>query len=284
MRARVRGEIGCQCGFSLIELVVALGIIMSIGAVVARLVPSARIAFDRVPADLDLQQRGRTAIDLLSQALRSAGRNVAATTSIGQLSDLLPTVSVSDPVGIGGMFRTITVVVPVVDGAQGVLKVDQAGPGDLLTFATSPCPSFGDVCGFSPGTTVMIVGGDGSHDVFVVATTMAGATWLTPNHSLSRAYPAGSVIVEVDQYTFRLGGQPNGSMSLIRETAAGAIQPMVDFVGDLSFEVEGESMPAGFVRLRRVAVSIRLQAQTESTRRMLGDRVFRTAIKLRNAS
>ena len=273
-----------QRGFSLIELLVALGVVMSIGAVVAGMVPSARVAFDRVPADLDLQQRGRTAIDVLSQALRSAGRNVAAAATLGQLSELLPTVSVGDPVGVEGMFRTITVVLPVVEGAQGVLGIDQASPGAPITLRTSPCPNFGDVCGFAPGTTAMIAGGGGIHDVFVVGTTMADARWLTTNHSLSRAYPAGSVIVEVDEHTFRLADQPNGSRSLIRETAAGAVQPIVDFVSDLSFDVQGEDSPAGFFRPRQVGVSVRVQAQTESTRRMLSDRVFKTAIRLRNAS
>jgi prepilin-type N-terminal cleavage/methylation domain-containing protein len=284
MSVHPHGQSEWQRGFSLIELLVALGIVMSIGAVAAQLVPTARVAFDRVPADLDLQQRGRTAVDVLSQALRSAGRNVAATTTLGQLSELLPTVYGSDPTGVEGMFRAITVVVPVVEGAQGVLNTDQTSPGALISLGTSPCPNFGDVCGFAPGTTAMIASGDGIHDVFVVGTTMAGARWLMPNHGLSRAYPAGSVIVEVDEHTFRLADQANGSMSLIRVTAVGAVQPIVDFVADLSFDVQGEDTPAGFFRPRQVGVSIRMQAQTESTRRMLGDRVFKTAIRLRNAS
>ena len=36
--------------------------------------------------------------------------------------------------------------------------------------------------------------------------------------------------IEIDQYTFSLADQADGSRSLIRRTAAGAIQPMVDFV------------------------------------------------------
>ena len=273
-----------QRGFTLIELLVVLGIIMSIAAVVAQLAPPARVAFDRVPADLDLQQRGRTAIDVLSQALRSAGRDVAANTALGQLSELLPTVSVTDSAGAGSGFGTITVIAPMVEGAQGVLEADQGSPAAGITLAASPCPNVSDVCGFAPGTTAMIVGSDGAHEVFAIGATVAAARWLTPNHSLSRAYPAGSVVVEVEQDTFRLADQPNGSRSLIRETAAGAVQPIVDFVTDLSFDVQGENMPAGFFRSRQVDVSIRVQAHTESMRRLIRDRVFKTAIRLRNAS
>lgn len=284
MSAHVRAWAGRHRGFSLIELLIALAIVMSIGAVVAQLVPPARVAFDRVPADLDLQQRGRTAIDVLSQALRSAGRDVAATAGLGQLSELLPTVSVTDSAGVGSVFRAITVIAPMVEGAQGVLDVDQASPAAPITLATSPCPNVSDVCGFAPGTTAMIVGGDGSYDVFVIATTIAAARWLTSNRALSRAYPAGSVIIEVERDTFRLADQPNGSRSLIRETAAGAIQPIVDFVTDLSFDVQGEVVPAGFFRSRQIDVSIRVQAHSESMRRLISGRVFKTAIRLRNAS
>lgn len=284
MSAHPRGHAVGQQGFSLIELVVVLGIVMSIGAVAAHQVPPARVAFDRVPAELDLQQRGRTAIDVLSQELRSAGRNVAATTGLGQLSALLPAVSVSDAEGAGGVFRTITVIAPVVAGAQGILEADQGSTAAPLVLATSACPNLNDVCGFAPGTTAMIVGGDGIHDLFEVAATNAGARWLSPNRALSRAYPAGSVIFEADKHTFRLAEHLNGSTSLIRETAAGAVQPIVDFVSELSFVVQGEEVPAGFFRLRQVDVSIRVRAQTEATQRLIGDRVFRTSIRLRNAS
>ena len=270
-------------GFSVIELTIALGVIISIAAAVAQLTPQARIAFDRVPADLDLQQRGRTAIDVMSQALRSAGRDVAASSAIGSLSEVLPTVSVADSPAAGSAFRTLTVTAPLVDGAQGVLDVDQAGSAAPITLAATPCPNVGDVCGFAPGTIAMIVSGDGSYDVFAIATTLAEARWVTPDRALSRAYGAGSVLVEIERDTFRLAEQPNGSRSLIRETAAGAVQPIVDFVTDLSFDVQGEDVPAGFFRSRQVAVSIRVQAQTESLRRLVPDRVFTTAIRLRNA-
>jgi len=284
MSPQVRGPAHRQHGFSVIELLIALGIIMSIAAVIAQLVPPARVAFDRVPADLDLQQRGRTAIDVLSQAVRSAGRDVVATAALGPLSEVVQTVSATDSAGSASRFRTISVIAPVIEGAQGVLEINQASPGGGITLATSPCPNAGDICGFAPGTTAMLLGGNGSYDVFVVATTVAAARWLTPNHALSRAYSAGSVIVEVNRDTFRLADQPNGSRSLIRETAAGAVQPIVDFVSDLSFEVQGEDVAAGFFRSRQIEMTIRVQAATESTRRLISDRVFRTAIKLRNAS
>ena len=42
--------------------------------------------------------------------------------------------------------------------------------------------------------------------------------------------------IEIDQHTFSLAAQADGSFSLIRETAAGAIQPVVDGVASLVFQ------------------------------------------------
>lgn len=273
-----------QRGLTVVELLIALGIVMSVGAVIANLVPSARVAFERVPAELDVQQRGRMAIEVLSQALRSAGTNVVATADVGHLSDLVPTVSVSAQVGTANAFRALTVIAPVSDGAQGVLEVDQAGAASPIILAASPCPNSKDVCGFAPGATAMILAPLGGQDVFVISATNAIARSLTLDRVLSRAYLAGSVAIEINQHTYKLVDQPDGSASLVRVTAAGAVQPIVDFVNGLTFEVQGANVPAGFLRLNQVDVSVRIQASTDAMRRLIPDRVFKTSIRIRNAS
>lgn len=261
-------------GFTIIELLIAMTITLLVAGALAGVAPSARAAFDRVPAELDLQQRGRTAIDVLSQAIRSAGKNVG---------ELLPTVSGSEP-DASGAFTELTVIVPIADAAQGVLSDDQSGPGAAMTLATGHCPNVKDVCGFTSGTTAVIADGTGNYDVFSIAATNAGARRVTPASALSRSYPAGAVVVEVDRFTFSLALQPDGSQSLVRRTAAGAVQPIVDFVSALSFDVTGRDAPAGFFRLEHVAVSIRIEPPTDVLRRLITDRVFRTSIRLRNAS
>lgn len=235
-------------GFTVIELLIALAIVMAIAGALAQVVEPARAAFDRVPAELDVLQRGRTAIDVISQALRSAVNTVVSTGT------------------------TLTVVVPIVDGAQGVLAGDQSGPA--FTLATTPCPNVKDVCGFTPGMFAVITDALGHYDVFEVASTAPGSRTLTTNQGLSRAYPIGSVVHESDQYTFSLATQSDGSLSLIRQTAAGAVQPMVDFVSTLSFTVTD----------RQVDVSVTVQATTDPLRRVPSGRVFTSSIRLRNAS
>jgi prepilin-type N-terminal cleavage/methylation domain-containing protein len=279
----VLGSAKREGGFTLIELLIAMTITLLIAGALASVVQPARAAFDRVPAELDLQQRARTAIDALSQALRSAGRNVAAPDGLGLLSDIVPTASVSGP-DESGPFTELTVIVPVTDAAQGILFRDQSETGGAIQLATAPCPDVADVCGFTIGSPAVIADGAGNYDVFIVAATNPGARLVTPAGALSRSYPAGSVVVEANEFTFSLAQQADGSYSLIRRTAAGAVQPVVDFVSSLTFDVIGRNVPAGFFQLEQVDVSIGVEPPRESLRRLMTDRVFRTSIRLRNAS
>src|SRR5688572_4588667 len=276
------GEWGVT-GFTVIELLIAMTITLLVAGALAGVARPARDAFDRVPAELDLHQRGRVAIDVLSQVLRSAGSNVAAAELLGPLSDLLPTVSVAEP-DESGAFTELTVIVPVADAAQGVLSDDQPGPAAPIALANDHCPNVKEVCGFTAGMFAVIADGAGQFDVFSIAAPDPGARRVSPANALSRAYPAGSVVVEVDQFTFSLAQQTDGSYSLVRQTAAGAIQPIVDFVSGLSFDVTGRDMPGGFFRLEQVDLSISVEPPTVMLRRLMTDRVFRTSIRLRNAS
>ena len=268
-------------GFTIIELLIAMTITLLIAGAIAAAAPPARDAFERVPADLDLQQRGRTAIDALSQALRSAGKNVAATESLQPFSDLLPSVSVEGE-DESGFFTELTVIVPVPDAAQGLLALDQPAPGAAMTLAIEHCPDVKDACGFTPGSTAVVADGAGHFDVFTIGATNAGARRITPVSALSRSYAAGSVIVEADQLTFGLAEQPDGRYSLIRTTAAGAVQPIVDFVNGLWFDVIGRDAAAGFFQIQQVDIWLSVEAPTDSLRRVIPDRVFRTSIRLRN--
>jgi len=272
---------GTTTGFSIIELLIAMTVTVLIAGAIAGIAPRARAAFERVPPELDMQQRGRTAINVLSQALRSAGSNVAATESLGALSELLPTVSLAaedEP----GVFTELTVIIPVPDAAQATLEGDQTAPGGAMTLAAAPCPNTKDVCGFTPGITTVVADGKGHFDVFPVASTNSVTRQLTPAHGLSTSYSEGSVLVEADRFTFSLREQPDGSYSLVRKTAAGAVQPVVDFVSGLAFQATGRSAAAGFFQVEQVDVWLSVEAAGDVQRGVIPDRVFRTAVRLRN--
>jgi prepilin-type N-terminal cleavage/methylation domain-containing protein len=243
-------------GFTLVELLVALTITVLIAGALAQAMPAARAAFERVPAELDLHQRGRIAIDTLTQALRAADR-----------------ISVASP-DEDGAYLELTAVIPVASPAQGVLSVDQAAPGAPMTLGIDRCPNVKEVCGFTGGTVAMISDRDGHYDVFIVTAVDAALRRVIPDRILSRAYPAGSIVLEVEEHTFGLDLQPDESYSLIRVTAAGAVQPIVDFIPALAFTVNG----------RQVGVRLTVQAVAESGRTLVGERVFRTSVSVRNVS
>ena len=79
-------------GFSLIELLVALAVCLLLSGAVAGMMAPARAAFDRTPAALDLRERGRSGVDLLTMIVRSAGANVGAADGLAALADLMPAV------------------------------------------------------------------------------------------------------------------------------------------------------------------------------------------------
>ena len=220
-------------GFSLVELLVAVVVCAVLSAVAAGVVPPARAAFAAAPAALDLQQRGRTALDVLATAIRSAAPELASAAELGAFADLVPAVipltSRSD--SNETEFDAMYVVAPVFNASQGVLPRDQVGPhGAIALAAGGGCPAVRDVCGFTPGAFAAIADGSGRFDIFTVATANVARGEITATQAFLSAYPAGSLVVEVDAHYFRLADQADGSRALVRETAGGATQPIVDDV------------------------------------------------------
>lgn len=199
-------------GFSILELLIATAITALLTAAIATVVPALQNHFEQTPAAIDLHQRGRTAIDAIAQAIRSADRVV--------LLD-------------AGRLMTIA---PRDNAARGVLGQDQADAGADLVLSDDRCPSVPDVCGFVRGTTALIDDGSGRFDLFIVGSINAAPRSISARQRFDQPYAAPADIVEVDAYTFRLDPQADGSSSLVRETGAGAVQPIVDRVSAVRFE------------------------------------------------
>lgn len=247
-------------GFSLVELLVALAVCSIISAAIGAMVPPSRAAFEQTPAALELQQRGRTAIDAVAQAVRSAG-----------ITDAVPPMVFSAPDPSGERFTRLLAIARALHAAEGRLDSDQQGSSGDLMLSEWACPAVNDVCGFTPGASVVIADGAGTFDLFTVAATNNTLNSLSSSVSFARPYPAGSLIVEVDAFTFRLDAQPDGSKTLVRETVAGAIQPIADHVAGLSFLASGA----------RLEVNLTLQAIPSAGYRVR-DRSFRAGVFPRN--
>lgn len=250
-----------EAGFSLVELLVAFVICSMISAAIGAMVPPARAAFEQTPATLELQQRGRTAIDTMTQAVRSAG-----------IAGVVPPLVLSEPDPSSDRFTRLLAIARTPNAAEGTLDADQQGPSGDLLLSEVACPAAGDVCGFAPGASVVIADGTGRFDLFTVSATDEGQHSVSSSVSFAHPYPAGSLVVGVDAHTFRLDPQPDGSRTLVRQTVAGAIQPVVDHVTDLSFHASGGALE----------ISVSLQAAPMAAFRRVPDRAFRGEVFLRN--
>lgn len=233
-------------GFTLVELLVTLTVVLAIAGALAGASGPAREAFARVPEELDLQQRARTAIDAITRPLRS-----------------------SLTFDVGGDGASIVVTVPTV--GQGIVDVDQANATSGIVLAAAACPNLNDLCGLTAGVPALIRDNAGARDLFAVAAISVPFRTIIPDRALSHPYREGSIVAAVDQYTFRQLAQSDGSFSLVRQTAAGAIQPIVDFVSDLSFSAVGA----------QVSIGIRIHP---ATRAMTPSQLFTAVVSARNAS
>ena len=234
-------------GFSLLELLIATAISALVAAAIAAVVPSLQAFFEQAPAAIDLQQRGRTAVDAIAHAVRAADHVVLL-----------------DQDSSHGGFRQLWTIAPKTNAAQGVVGEDQSGPGGELWLSAARCPGVPDVCGFERGSLALIADGTGRFEVFTVGSVDVAARGIVPRRRFEQPYAADATVVEVDAYTFRLDPQPDGSSALVRETGSGAVQPLVDRVSELRFERSFDE--------RGIGVTLTLRSQgprtEESTRRM----------------
>ena len=243
------------CGFSLVELVIALAITLALTAAVFALVGPANGAFQTQPEAADVQQRLRAATDALSRDLLVAG----STPYIAQGPDQttpLPAAAVF-PMRVGrispdtaGTVNPARIAVWSVSpvAPQARLASPLASTSGVATFVPGAgCRSGAPSCGFQTGTTVVVLGGSGAWDVFSI-TSVAGST-LTLQHNLRDAplvHPAAeSTIAEAAVRTYMFKDDPAaGFARLVRyEAAGGSDVPVIDHLVDVQFQYLGEGEP-----------------------------------------
>jgi len=273
-----RREPDTTCGgFSLVELLVALTVCALLSGAIAAVAPQARAAFETTPEALDLQQRERTLIDVLTRAVRSAAW-LAVTHDQGE-GERGPAIELLEPDESGQVFHAMRVTA-IAGPGQGVLASDQVARADaLLLRSDALCPLVADVCGFVPGAAAAIVNREGRLDLFAIASTNPGATSIRPSSPLSGSYARGSAVFAVSADWYRLAEQGDASLALVRETAAGAVQPVVDNV--LALDIT--RWPASGTTTR-IDVAVQVGSNSAGPRRGVGTRTRRVSVALRNPS
>ena len=243
-------------GFSLLEVVIAIGLTLLIVAAVLATVQPSHATFATGPEVADVQQRLRVAVDTLSRDLTMAGAGAYIGGHTGPLlsyfAPVLPFrqgLSHDDAVGT---FRsdTITVISVPATAAQTTLGADLM-PGALTLQATaSPaCPAGVNLCGFAAGMTVAVYDETGNVDLFTIASVADALAQLTitvrPADSSTTTYKAGSNVVEVrvDTYYLKADAASATFQLMHADGSANADVPVVDHLVRLAFEYSGEPAP-----------------------------------------
>lgn len=241
---RVRGR--ASRGFTVVELLVSAAVTLSVMGVAVVLVGQARSALDQGAMGLDAAQRLRAGLDAVARDLRMAGAGPETTDGTVLLAHSMPVVELLVPVapeaGESAPFRSVRVTAAPMNAAHGRVS-SRAVPGGPITLRPPPdCPIV-PACGFREGTPAVLYDGTGAFDR-VTVTGIDPATWsVFVSPAVSREYAPDAMLTEVTSSTFVVNVEADGSGRLMRHTAGGAVQPVVDHVVGFTVSAFGDAVP-----------------------------------------
>jgi prepilin-type N-terminal cleavage/methylation domain-containing protein len=234
-------------GFTLVELLVAVVVLLLVAGAAYSLVGPARAAFDLQPGAIDMRQRGRAGLAAVSRAVLEAGGDVGMGEPSRALASLMPVLwplGSLDGLDEDGDLHALLTIAAVIAGGQARLAQDQSGPAGFLQLEIDEGrPAAEVVCGFAAGALVAIVDLRGRFDLFEIGSVSAAAGRIMPMMPLARAYRASARLIEVDATRAGLRTEPDGSRTLVRTTWAGAVEPIVDGVVSMQLRVLALAAP-----------------------------------------
>jgi pilin/secretion family protein with methylation motif len=243
-------------GFSLIELTVAVGLMLTVTAGVFTLMNPAHGSFSAQPEVSDMQQRLRVSTDTLYKDLIMAGGGAYQGSMNGSLANFFASVL---PRRVGAInedgptvFKADTITVIYVPQTIAQTTLDTKGPNlnsvEIGVTKTPGCPPDDDLCGFTTGMTVMIYDASGNYDIFTITNVQEKALHLqhnTDNLEYTGYVPGVAKIVQVTSFVYYLNTVTNQIM--FYNGGAGADVPVVDNVVGLAFEYYGDPQPPAWV-------------------------------------
>lgn len=268
-------------GHTLVELVVALGLMLLVAAgVITLLLQTSRLARTH-PERFELHQRARVALDLITRDLRAAGAGVYLGPATGPLSDAVPAIW-PRRLGRGGDSASTARadVLTLLAVPETLAQTTIRGPASSSTSAividpAVHCTVTRPACGFVRGITVGVFDPSGRLGLWSVEQVINQTLSVQPLASTDDDVTAGAVIAEL---RIRGYAHDNALQQLRYFDGDATNQPVIDAVTAFSlryFDASGE-LPAGaftdgpwrgsgatmfdedLLRIRRVRVSIEL--------------------------
>ena len=248
-------------GFTLGELLVALTIALVVSAGVVKLADDARTFFLVQPEVMDVTQRARAGVDLLTAELTSAGAGASLGADPGPLIRWIPPIvpsryqgsaasaSATDPAGQVFSDR-LTIITAAEDVPLVPVRGVMTGASAAVPIAAAPgCPAGDTVCGFRAGQRIAVFDRTTAFDLATVRTAAAlpapppGAAQLFHDASaLAKAFREedDARVVQVRAVTYYHDAARN---QLRRITGPRADAPVLDDVVGLSFRYFGARAP-----------------------------------------
>lgn len=241
-----------DAGFTLVEMLIAMTVMLVILGGVFHAFNPALGSFQAQPEASDMQQRLRVGTGRLFNGLVVAGAGIYSGSAVGSLGNFFAPILPyragrlnSDP-DRGVFFRddAITIFHVPTTASQCTIRERMPQPSSEVKVNAEPgCPANDALCGFEEGMRVVIFDPTGSYDIFTVTEVQTAALHLQHNRDdFSKAYDIGAVISQVntDSYYWRQDPATN-TFQLMHYDLADTDTPLIDDVVGLRFEYLGEA-------------------------------------------
>lgn len=199
-----------DAGFSLTETLVSLVLMLVVtGAVFSLVNPDVTIS-QAQPEQMDMQQRARIGSDLLFRDLFMAGAGTYSGPKTGALTNFFAPI-IPRKMGLNGadaytVVRDDAVTISYIPNtySQTTIRDPMPLPSAELKVEDMPnCPKGQELCGFTPGMTILIYDNQGHFDFFTVTQVQDPAGHVQHRQQdLSYAYQPGAIVTQADSHTY----------------------------------------------------------------------------------
>jgi prepilin-type N-terminal cleavage/methylation domain-containing protein len=253
-----RSRFANQRGFTIVELLISMAIIVGVTGVIFSIVDPSRGTYDQQPQVSDMQQRLRVGTTFMTNDLLMAGAGAPAGGEV--LGSLLNYFAPVQPIRVGWQNSDIAAGVLYRDDAITLMyspwdsphtTVSDAMPQPSSEIKVHPVKGCDEseanfpLCRFYDGQAAVIFDETGAWDDMVITHVQPSASHLQHNKSIpgntfSKKYLAGAQIAQLMMRTYYLNPATNQLMSYdgyLRDEA------VIDNVVDLRFEYYGDPRP-----------------------------------------
>ena len=243
-------------GFTLVELVLAALITLSVAGVVFEFLVPAHRAFQSQPEQSDLQQRLRVSVDTLTRELVMAGAGSDRGPAFGPLTNMIAPIM---PYRAFGDMPDSAQAVFFRRDAISFMYVPSTGSQTILASALAPgaldvhlewspnCPAATatQICGFEHGDRMIVLDKGSQWDIFSVEQIGSGVVSVSHRGPpVVARYEAGAAAAEVRLGTYYLKADDgNRTYQLMRHDGWSTDLPVVDDVVRLEFHYFGDPEP-----------------------------------------